>query len=103
MDFKLLQTFKAVIETRSATRTAIMLGVTQPAVSVQIARLEEMIGFQLFDRSGGRLKPTNEGLSFYEEVTKVLDNISYLDQAVENIRKGNLGRLAIASHPSAGI
>jgi DNA-binding transcriptional LysR family regulator len=103
MDFKLLETFKAVIETRSVTQTAVMLGVTQPAVSAQIGRLEEMIGFRLFDRSGGRLKPTNEGLSFYEEVAKALGNISYLDQAVENIRKGNLGRLVIASNPSAGI
>jgi DNA-binding transcriptional LysR family regulator len=103
MDLKLLETFKAVIETRSATQTAVMLGVTQPAVSAQIGRLEEMIGFRLFDRSGGRLKPTNEGLSFYEDVAKALGNISHLDQVVENIRKGNLGRLVVASNPSAGI
>jgi DNA-binding transcriptional LysR family regulator len=103
MDFKLLEAFKTVIETRSVTQTAIMLGVTQPAVSAQIGRLEEMIGFRLFDRSGGRLKPTNEGLSFYEDVAKALGNISFLDQTVENIRKGKLGRLVIASHPSAGI
>jgi DNA-binding transcriptional LysR family regulator len=103
MDLKLLETFKSVIETRSVTQTAMILGVTQPAVSAQIGRLEETVGFRLFDRSGGRLKPTNEGLSFYEDVTKALGNIFYLDQAVENIRKGNLGRLLIASHPSAGI
>jgi DNA-binding transcriptional LysR family regulator len=103
MDIKLLETFKAVIETRSVTQTALMLGVTQPAVSAQIGRLEGMIGFRLFDRSGGRLKPTNEGLTFYEDVAKALGNISYLNQAVENIRKGKLGRLVIASNPSAGI
>ena len=103
MDFKLLETFKVVIETRSVTQTAFMLGVTQPAVSAQIGRLELAIGFRLFDRSGGRLKPTNEGLSFYEDVAKALDNVSHLNQAVENIRKGNFGQLVIASHPSAGI
>jgi DNA-binding transcriptional LysR family regulator len=103
MDFKLLETFKVVIETRSATQAAAMLGVTQPAISAQLGRLEDMLGLTLFDRTGGRLKPTTEGLSFYAEVAKALDNISHLEQAAENIRKGSLGRLVIASHPSAGI
>ena len=103
MDFKLLEAFKVVIETRSVTQAAVVLGVSQPAVSAQLGRLEEMLGFRLFDRTGGRLKPTNEGLSFYEDVAKALDNISYLEQAAENIRKGALGQLVIASHPSAGI
>jgi len=103
LDFKLLEAFKAVIEARSVTQAAAMLGVTQPAVSAQLARLEDIIGFRLFDRQGGRLKPTNEGLSFYEAVEKALGNITHLEQVAENIRKGNLGRLVIASHPSAGI
>lgn len=103
MDIKLLETFKAVVDTRSVTQAAAMLGVTQPAVSAQLGRLEDAIGFRLFDRSGGRLKPTNEGLSFYEDVAKALGNFEHLEQAAENIRKGGLGRLTIASHPSAGI
>jgi DNA-binding transcriptional LysR family regulator len=103
MDLKLLETFKVVVDTRSVTQAAAILGVTQPAVSAQLGRLEEAIGFRLFDRSGGRLKPTNEGLSFYEDVAKALGNFEHLEQAAENIRKGSLGRLTIASHPSAGI
>ncbi len=103
MDIKLLETFKVVVDTRSVTQAAAMLGVTQPAVSAQLGRLEEAIGFRLFDRSGGRLKPTNEGLSFYADVAKALSNFEHLGQAAENIRKGSLGRLSIASHPSAGI
>ncbi len=62
MDVKLLEAFRAVVDHRSVTAAASVLGVTQPAVSTQIARLEEMIGFALFERSGGRLKPTPEGL-----------------------------------------
>jgi DNA-binding transcriptional LysR family regulator len=103
MDIKLLETFKAVVDTRSVTQAATMLGVTQPAVSAQIGRLEDAVGFHLFDRSGGRLKPTNEGLSFYADVSKALGGFEHLQQAAENIRKGSLGQLTIASHPSAGI
>jgi DNA-binding transcriptional LysR family regulator len=103
MDIKLLEAFKAVIETRSVTQAANIIGVTQPAVSAQIAKLEEIIGFRLFDRAGGRLTPTNDGLSFYGEVTKVIGGIAQLERSAEDIRKGNLGRLVIASNPSAGI
>jgi DNA-binding transcriptional LysR family regulator len=103
MDMKLLEAFKTVVESRSVTQAASIMGVTQPAVSAQLGRLEEMLGFQLFDRLGGRLAPTKEGLSFYQEVAKVVADLAHLRQFAENIRKGSLGRLVIASHPSAGI
>src|SRR4029077_15870220 len=72
MDVRLLEAFRAVVDHRSVTAAAGAMGVTQPAVSTQIARLEETIGFALFERSGGRLKPTPEGLLFYAEATRVL-------------------------------
>jgi len=103
MDTKLLDAFKTVLEARSVTQAAKIMGLTQPAVSSQLSRLEEVVGFQLFDRLGGRLTPTKEGLSFYDEVTKVIGGIAHLEQCAQNIRKGGLGRLVIASHPSAGI
>src|SRR5882757_6286451 len=70
MDVRLLEAFRAVVDHRSVTAAAGAMGVTQPAVSTQIARLEETIGFALFERSGGRLKPTPEGLLFYAEATR---------------------------------
>jgi DNA-binding transcriptional LysR family regulator len=103
MDLRLLEAFKAVMETRSVTQAANITGVTQPAVSAQIAKLEEIIGFRLFDRFAGRLTPTNDGLTFYIEAIKVIGGIAQLERSVESIKKGNLGRLVIASNPSAGI
>jgi len=50
MDIRLLEAFRAVIETGSVTHAAAALGVTQPAVSAQIARLEGVLGFSLFER-----------------------------------------------------
>ena len=85
------------------TAAAGALGVTQPAVSTQIARLEETIGFALFERSGGRLKPTPEGLLFYAEATRVLGEVDRLQTTTAQIREGQAGRLAIASHPWAAI
>src|SRR3954464_5020869 len=68
------------------------LGGAQPAVSTQIARLEETVGFALFERSSGRLKPTAEGLLFYAEATRVLGQVDRLQAATVQIREGNAGR-----------
>ena len=76
---------------------------TQPAVSAQIARLEQELGFSLFDRSNGRLKPTAEGMLFYAEADKALTGIDRLTEAARQIRTAQVGRLVIASHPSAAI
>jgi DNA-binding transcriptional LysR family regulator len=103
MDVRLLEAFRAVVDHRSVTAAAGAMGVTQPAVSTQIARLEETIGFALFERSGGRLKPTPEGLLFYAEATRVLGEVDRLETAAAQIREGEAGRLTIASHPWAAI
>jgi len=103
MDVKLLEAFRAVVDSRSVTAAAQALGITQPAVSGQIAKLEESVGFPLFERAGGRLKPTPEGLLFYTEATRVLGEVDRLAATTAQIREGQSGRLVIASHPAAAI
>ena len=103
MDVKLLEAFRAVVDNRSVTAAAQAMGITQPAVSSQIAKLEESVGFSLFERSGGRLKPTPEGMLFYAEASRVLGEVDRLATTTAQIREGQSGRLVIASHPSAAI
>ena len=102
-DIKLLDSFCAVIENRSITQAATVLGVTQPAVSAQMLRLEKQTGFLLFERVGGRLRPTAEGRQFHQEVMRAMGVVGRLERAVEAIRYGRSGRLVVASHPSASI
>ncbi len=103
MDIRLLEAFRAVIETGSVTHAAAALGVTQPAVSAQIARLEGVLGFSLFERSGNRLRPTSEAIAFRAEVDRTLGRIDDLASAAALLREGQSGSLAIASHPMAGV
>jgi len=103
MDVKLLEAFRAVVDARSVTAAAQAMGITQPAVSGQIAKLEESVGFALFERAGGRLKPTPEGMLFYAEATRVLGEVDRLAATTAQIREGQSGRLVIASHPAAAI
>lgn len=103
MELKLLEAFRTVVDHRSVTGAAAAMGVSQPAVSTQISRLEQLVGFALFERSGGRLKPTSEGLLFYAEASRALGEFDRLASATQQIRQGQAGRLVIASHPSAAI
>ncbi len=103
MDVKLLEAFCAVMDTQSVTETARRMGITQPAVSAQIARLEAHVGFALFERVGGRLKPSDAGRRFHAEVMDALSTIDRLSDVARNIRTGAVETLVVASHPSASI
>src|SRR3954452_6868685 len=72
MDTRQLAAFCAVVERRSFSQAAERLGVTQPAVSLQIRSLEQRLGAQLLDRSGGRVEATEAGLRLYASAQKLL-------------------------------
>ena len=56
-----LRAFVAVAETGSFTRAAERLHLTQPAISVQIRRLEESVGKALFERDSQTVRLTGAG------------------------------------------
>ena len=72
MDTRQLAAFCAVVERKSFSQAAERLGVTQPAVSLQIRSLEQRIGRQLLDRSGRRVEPTEAGLRLYASAQRLL-------------------------------
>src|SRR5262245_10995170 len=80
IDIRLLEAFRAVVDHRTITVAAPSLGLTQPAVSAQIARLKQGLGFSLFERGNGRLDLMPEGLPFYAEASKALTGIDRLTQ-----------------------
>jgi DNA-binding transcriptional LysR family regulator len=58
---ELLRTLTTVVDLRSFTRAAQSLGVTQPAVSAQIKRLQQLLGADLFDKSAPGVTLTQTG------------------------------------------
>ena len=72
MDTRQLQAFCAVVERRSFSQAAERLGVTQPAVSLQIRALEKRLGAQLLDRSGRRVEPTEAGMRLYRGAQRLI-------------------------------
>ena len=72
MDTRQLRAFCTVVERRSFSQAAERLGVTQPAVSLQVRALEKRLGLQLLDRSGRRVEPTEAGTRLYRGAQRLL-------------------------------
>ncbi len=79
------------------TQAGEMLHISQPGVSRLIVDLERNVGFKLFDRRRGRLEPTSEGKSLFEEVRKVFIGMDQIAEAARAIRTMERGRLRIIS------
>jgi DNA-binding transcriptional LysR family regulator len=103
MDLRQFEAFQAVIEHKSMSRAAEALGISQPAVSALIARLEKQLNFPLFTRAKQRLDPTLEANFLYLEVVPALSGMAKLSSFAEEIRLGRLGTLTVAAHPTVSI
>src|SRR3954465_13666617 len=72
MDTRQLAAFCEVVERKSFPHAAEGLGVTQPAVSLQVRSLEKRLGTKLLDRSGRRVEPTEAGQRLYRLAQRIL-------------------------------
>jgi DNA-binding transcriptional LysR family regulator len=103
MDTRQLAAFCAVVERRSFSQAAEQLGVTQPAVSLQIRSLEKRLGTQLLDRSGRRVEPTEAGNRLYRSAQRMLAMEEQLLAELGDEAEGALvGRLEIGASTGPG-
>src|SRR5579864_953990 len=103
MDTRQLAAFCAVLERKSFSQAAERLGVTQPAVSLQIRSLEQRLGTQLLDRSGRRVEPTEAGLRLYASAQKLLALEEQLLEEVAGEGEGDLtGTLELGASTGPG-
>jgi DNA-binding transcriptional LysR family regulator len=91
MDTRQLAAFCAVVERRSFSQAAEQLGVTQPAVSLQVRALEKRLGTRLLDRSGRHVEPTESGRRLYRGAQRLL---TLEAQLVDELAAGAEGALA---------
>jgi DNA-binding transcriptional LysR family regulator len=91
MDTRQLQAFCEVVERKSFSLAAERLGVTQPAVSLQVRALEKRLGTQLLDRSGRRVEPTESGAKLYRQAQRLL---ALEDEILSDLAQEATGELA---------
>ncbi|QKW38033.1 LysR family transcriptional regulator [Actinomadura sp. NAK00032] len=92
LDIGHLRMVCAMAETGSVTRAAARMGVSQPAMSSQLRRVEEIVGGRLFERSRAGLEPTALGRQVVARARTVLAELDTL-----------FGELPAAAEPGAGL
>ncbi|GLK53826.1 MAG: LysR family transcriptional regulator [Maricaulis sp.] len=102
MDWDKLKTFHAAAQAGSLTRAAEMLGLSQSAVSRQIAALEDDLGVTLFHRHARGLIPTEPGNLLYEAAREIHGKVAVAEARVHDARDEPSGELKVTAPTALG-
>lgn len=94
-----IEIFHAIMTAGNLTEAARMLHTSQPTVSRELARFEQVLGLKLFERHRGRLHPTVQGLRLFEEVQRSWYGLDRIVSAAESLREFRQGELSIVCLP----
>jgi LysR family transcriptional regulator, nitrogen assimilation regulatory protein len=100
MEIKQLQHFARIAEIGNLTRAANVLGLTQAALSRQVAQLEAELGTGLFRRNGRGLVLTDAGQRLLDHVPVILRQIALAERAVRGTAGPVQGTFALGLPPS---
>jgi LysR family tcuABC transcriptional regulator len=100
VDIRQLRYFTMVIEVGTVSRAAEALNIVQPALSHQLARLEEELGSKLLIRSTKGVVPNDAGRAFYEHAKFILRQIESAKQVVRAKAGVVSGPISIGLAPS---
>lgn len=96
MKLRELEILNAILQTGSVTAAAKLLNVSQPSVSTILQHTESQLGMQLFERAGGRLKPSPEALALLPGVRDIFRRVERVSENARSLARGRLGRINIA-------
>jgi DNA-binding transcriptional LysR family regulator len=101
LSFRQLQVFQAVYQQQGYGRAAEALGLTQPAVSSQIRKLEQALGQPLFEYVGRQLYCTRAGEKVAERINAVFDQVALLQTDLHSLQGQLSGALSICAVSTA--
>lgn len=95
-----MQYFEALAEALHFGRAAEAVGVTQPALSAQVAEMEERLGCRLFDRSGKAVRMTDEARAMQPRIARILEELRELETSARRGRIAMEGRFRLGIIPT---
>jgi DNA-binding transcriptional LysR family regulator len=101
MTLRQLQIFNEVCDLRSYSRAADEMSLTQPAVSLQIRQLEELVGQPLFDYVGKKLYLTEAAEALQRASRDIFGRLESLDMQLSDMQGSLQGQLKLAVESSA--
>lgn len=97
MNLKQFKYVSVLAETRSFSKAAEILNVSQPSLSQYIKYLEKEIGIELFDRTGSDVKLTDAGAAYIEAGEKILHLEHQLQNKFADLKNSKAGTLTIGT------
>lgn len=96
LTFRQLETFTTVARLGSFSRAAEALHLTQPAVSIQIRQIIDVVGLPLFEQSGRDIRLTAAGQELLQTARELDDSWNRFESAVDALKGLRKGRLRVA-------
>lgn len=103
MNYRQVETFKAIMDSGSITEAAAMLRISQPAVSKALKLLEAELGLRLFARTTKGIVATEEARLLYTEVERTYFGMQNLARFAEGLRDRKQGRIVVSTIPALGV
>jgi DNA-binding transcriptional LysR family regulator len=103
MDIQNIRAFLMVADTRSFSRAAEKLFITQPAISKRIATLEYSLDCQLFDRLGKSIQLTQAGQALVPSYQRILSEINETKRIISTLRSQVSGHLKFGTSHHIGL
>jgi len=98
-----LRIFEAVAQSRSFTRAAELVHLTQPGISKHIKQMEEHYGVPLFDRLGKKVALTQAGEILLEATQDIMASLNAAEQRIEELKDLRGGKLILGASFPIGI
>jgi DNA-binding transcriptional LysR family regulator len=103
MDIQNIRAFLMVVETRSFSRAAEKLFITQPAISKRISTLEFTLDCKLFDRLGKNIQLTQAGEALIPGYQRILAEINESERIISTLRTEVSGHLKFGTSHHIGL
>lgn len=101
--FRHIEAFRAAMITGSITGAANKLHVTQPAVSHLMNEMEDILGFTLFDRRGGRITPKEDAEVFFTEIERCFLGLDHINDFALRMRSSSAKTIIVAAVPVLSV
>jgi DNA-binding transcriptional LysR family regulator len=98
-----LRIFRAVAQSRSFTRAAEIVHLTQPGISKHIKQMEAYFGVRLFDRTGKKVALTQAGEILFEATQEIMATIDIAERRINDLKGLRGGRLRVGSSFPVGV
>jgi LysR family nitrogen assimilation transcriptional regulator len=103
MDLRQIECFLCLYQEGNVTRAAARLGIVQPALSTQIAKLEKDLQVQLFDRTSRGMTPTAAGTDLHKMLLPLSLEVAGIRQRMHDLGGQASGIVRLGVVPSLGV